>query len=129
MKLKDLLLEKRSKLSEKKLSSNKDLKKIIQNLQDEPGFYVFQQIQMAIQKSGLPQINSTMSPLYDLQETIQAEYEKVDAKVAGMLEDIIMEFDEMNLFEKNKQLELIKKHASDIQDSLKIETKKPKKKK
>lgn len=128
MKLKDLLLEKKSKLSEKKLSDNKDLKKIIEDLKEEPGVYIIQQLQSAISKSGLPQKNTVMSSLYDLFDDIQAEYKKVDAKVADMIDIAISDFDEESLYEKNKQLELIKKHASDIQDSLKVETKKKKKK-
>lgn len=124
MKLKDLLLEKKSKLSEKKLSDNRNIKGIIQDLKSSPGMHVIEKLQDALDMSGVNLIGQT-----ELYDDIQAAYKKIDAQVAKMIEMAIADSDYEMVQEKNKQLELIKKHASDIQDSLKVETKKSKKKK
>ena len=120
MKLKDLLFEAKKP---KTLGNNKKMMEMIENLRKNPGSAVLEKIQSTLNETG-SQLD--MSGLY---EKIKAKYKKLDTEVANMLEQAIQEADSAMMQEKNKQLELIKKHASNIQDSLKLETKKTKKKK
>lgn len=120
MKLKDLLFEGKKA---KTLGSNKKIMEVIETLRTNPGSAVLEKIQTTLSEAGA---QLDIDPIY---EKIKAKYKKLDMEVANMLEQAIQEADQVMVQEKNKQLELIKKHASDIQDSLKIETKKSKKKK
>jgi hypothetical protein len=120
MKLKDLLFEGKKP---KTLGSNKKMMEVIENLRSNPGSAVLEKIQSTLAEAG---VQLDIDPIY---EKIKAKYKKLDMEVANMLEQAIQEADSAMMQEKSKQLELIKKHATDIQDSLKIETKKPKKKK
>lgn len=124
MKLKDLLLERRTKLAEKKLSDNAGVKNIIQSLKKSPGMHVLEKLQDAIDMSGVEMADS--SKLYD---KIQAAYKKVDADVAKMIETAASESDSAMVQEKSKQLETIKTHVNAIQGKLQKEVKKSKKKK
>lgn len=124
MKLKDLLLERRTKLAEKKLSADRNVKGIIQDLKSSPGMHVIEKLQDALDMSGVDMIGQ--SELYD---DIQAAYKKIDAQVAKMIEQAIADSDYEMVQEKNKQLETIKGHVNAIQGKLQKEVKKVKKKK
>lgn len=124
MKLKQLLLEKRTKLAEKKLSADRNIKGILQDLKSSPGMHVIEKLQDALDMSGVDMIGQ--SELYD---DIQAAYKKVDAQVAKMIEMAIADSDFEMVQEKNKQLETIKGHVDAIQGKLQKEVKKVKKKK
>lgn len=124
MKLTDLLLERRTKLAEKKLSDNRNIKGIIQDLKSSPGMHVIEKLQDALDMSGVDMIGQ--SELYD---DIQAAYKKIDAQVAKMIEQAIADSDYEMVQEKNKQLETIKGHVNAIQGKLQKEVKKVKKKK
>lgn len=124
MKLKQLLLERRTKLAEKKLSDNRNIKGIIQDLKSSPGTHVIEKLQDALDMSGVDMIGQT-----ELYDDIQAAYKKVDAQVAKMIEQAIADSDYEMVQEKNKQLETIKGHVNAIQGKLQKEVKKVKKKK
>lgn len=124
MKLKQLLLERRTKLAEKKLSDNRNIKGIIQDLKSSPGTHVIEKLQDALDMSGVDMIGQT-----ELYDDIQAAYKKVDAQVAKMIEQAIADSDYEMVQEKNKQLETIKGHVNAIQGKLQKEVKKSKKKK
>lgn len=124
MKLKDLLLERRTKLAEKKLSDDRNIKGIIQDLKTSPGSSLLEKLQDALDMSGVDMVGQ--SELFD---DIQAAYKKVDAQVAKMIEQAIADSDYEMVQEKNKQLETIKGHVNAIQGKLQKEVKKSKKKK
>lgn len=126
MKLLSLLKEgKRAKLQET-LAEDREFQTIIGNLKGMPGHYVI----AAIEKFAYSPKNKVYKDaISDMLDDVEAMYKAVDAKVAKMLEQKAAEIDSTMMQEKSNQLELIKKHASDIQDSLKVETKKSKKKK
>ena len=125
MKLKDLLLERKTKLSEaKKLADNRVIKSLIIDLYSTPGAAVLEKLQDAIDIN-----NVDLDGMSELFDNIQAAYKKVDNQVAKMIETAIADYDYAMMEEKNKKLEAIKGHVNTIQSKLQKEVKKAKKKK
>jgi len=125
MKLTQILLEGKTKLSEaKKLGTAPAIKSVLQDLKKAPGMHVVEKLHDAIDASGVE-----LSGASELFDDIQAAYKAVDAKVAKMIEDAIADSDYEMVQEKNQKLETIKKRASEIQTKLQKEIKNTKKKK
>jgi hypothetical protein len=114
MKLINLLKE--AKAVKEGASKNPRVNKFLETLRNAPGTFVMNELSKFVD-DGM------------LSKEIEKIYSKADKSAAKLIEDHITDMEQAQVEEKLTKLETIKKKASDIQDSLTLETKKRKKKK
>lgn len=107
------------------LKDNNHLSLLIKTLNEEPAYYLVEKLNQIISKMGGDYVG------FDdyLRLELEALYKNADKKAAKLIESAIESADDATMKSKNEKLDTIKKKVVDIQDSLKKESKKPKKKK
>ena len=128
MKLINLLKEAKNPKSLSSLGNKIDdqkLELIVGRLENMAGHYIIAELESLIYKGS----KAKYPFLIDVLDKIESAYKKVDKDVAGMIKMAVNDGMVEVKNDKFEKLETIKKKASDIQDSLTLETKKRKKKK
>ncbi len=101
------------------------LQLLLGRLDKMPGHYIIAELESIIYKGG----KAKYPFLIDVLDKIESAYKKTDKAVADMIRFAAEDGMSQVNYDKINKLETIKKKASDIQDSLTLETKKRKKKK